>query len=333
MTDQPESELLRVTRQFRSALERQDAAALKRLTQSYQQLYGRLKDKIDLLAIAIGEEEPTAGQLIRMTRYKSLIRQVEAELTDFQVILRNEIGNTTNDAIRFAGRDVYRALRAAGNTYGVELGFNRLPSEAIKTLLGFLQPDSPLYKRIGKLAEANTEFVAQKLVEGIGLGKNPRAIAAIIRDSLGGGLTDALRMTRTAQLWSYREATRANYLANSDVLEGWIWWADLPGDPCMACIAEHGSFHDLSETLDDHYNGRCAMVPAVRGFPSPIDQTGEDWFASLNEAKQQELMGKEKYAAFQEGKFEFGQLAGKHVDSVYGAMNVEETLQALIGGK
>ena len=119
MTDQPESELLRVTRPFRSALERQDAAALKRLTQSYQQLYGRLKDKIDLLAIAIGEEAPTAGQLVRMTRYKSLIRQVEAELSDFQVILRNEIGNVTDDAIRFAGRDVYRALRAAGNTYGV----------------------------------------------------------------------------------------------------------------------------------------------------------------------------------------------------------------------
>src|SRR3990170_6877601 len=114
MSDQPESELLRVTRQFRAALERQDAAALKRLTQSYQQLYGRLKDKIDLLAIAIGEEAPTAGQLVRMTRYKSLIRQVEAELSDFQVILRNEIGNVTDDAIRFAGRDVYRALREIG---------------------------------------------------------------------------------------------------------------------------------------------------------------------------------------------------------------------------
>ena len=333
MTDQPESEILRVTRQFRAALERQDAAALKRLTQSYQQLYSRLKDKIDLLAIAIGEEEPTAAQLVKMVRYKALIRQVEAELTDFQVILRNEIGNVTNDAVRFAGRDVYRALRAAGNQYGVELGFNRLPAEAIRTLLGFLQPDSPLYTRIGKLAEANAEYVREKLLEGIGLGYNPRKVAALIRDSLGGGLTDALRMTRTAQLWSYREATRANYLANSDVIEGWIWWAHLEGDPCMACIAEHGSFHDLSETLDDHYNGRCTQIPAVKGFPSPVTQTGEDWFGNLDEAKQKELMEESKYEAWREGKFEFGQLAGKHEDSVYGNMTVEETLQALIGEK
>jgi hypothetical protein len=333
MTDQTESEILRVTRQFRAALERQDAAALQRLTQSYQQLYSRLKDKIDLLAIAIGEEEPTAGQLVRMTRYKSLIRQVEQELTDFQVILRNEIGNTTNDAIRFAGRDVYRALRVAGSTYGVELGFNRLPAEAIKSLLGFLQPESPLYKRIGELAGYNTEFVAQKLVEGIGLGYNPRKVAALIRDSLGGGLTDALRMTRTAQLWSYREATRANYLANADVVEGWVWWAHLAGEPCMACIAEHGSIHDLSETLDDHYNGRCTQIPVVRGFPSPVEQTGEAWFSGLDEAKQKELMGEGKYESWKGGKFEFSQLAGKHTDAVYGSMTVESTLQDLLGNE
>jgi hypothetical protein len=198
-------------------------------------------------------------------------------------------------------------------------------------LLGFLSPNGTLYERIGKLAETNAQNVAEKILEGVSLGYNPKKIAGIIRDELGGGLTDALRMTRTVQLWSYREATRANYINNSDVIEGWIWYADLPGEPCMACIAEHGSFHTLDETLDDHYNGRCTMIPVVAGMPGIVDQTGEDWFNELPESQQRGLMGDSKYEAWKENKFEFGQLATKHSDDVYGQMTTETALKDLLG--
>jgi len=329
MTSQPPetNEILRVARQFREALRRHDQRALTRLTRAYERVYARLKDKIDLLTDAIGAEQPTKGQLVRMARYNSLIRQIEEELQGYQAILRNEIEGIAAEAISFAGRDAARVLRS----YGVTAGFNRLPTETIKTLLGFLSEESPLFTRIGQLAKVNAAFVADKIIEGVSLGYNPRKIAGIIRDALGGGLTDALRMTRTVQLWSYREATRANYLNNSDVIEGWIWWADLAGDPCMACIAEHGTVHGLEENLDDHYNGRCAMLPVVIGFPSPVDQTGEDWFKELPEAKQRQLMGKGKFEAWQSGKFDFAQLIGKHDDDVYGLMTIEATLESLLG--
>jgi hypothetical protein len=140
-------------------------------------------------------------------------------------------------------------------------------------------------------------------------------------------------MTRTVQLWSYREATRANYLNNSDVVEGWIWWAYLPGEPCMACIAQHGTFHTLDETLDDHYNGRCTMIPVVPGMPAIVEETGEEWFGNLPEGKQQELMGKEKHEAWKGGAFGFGELAGKHTDDVYGQMTTETPLWQLLGAE
>src|SRR5574341_1347719 len=186
MTSQPAetNEILRLSRQFREALRRHDQQALNRLMRAYEHVYSRLKDKIDLLIGAIELEEPTAGQLVRMARYQALIRQVEAELKDYQVILKNEITNQSYDAIGFAGRDVRRILQA----YGVTAGFNKLPTETIKTLLGFLADDSPLFKRIGELAGANAKYVADKIIEGVSLGYNPRKIAAIIRDALGGGL-------------------------------------------------------------------------------------------------------------------------------------------------
>src|SRR3990167_5183671 len=96
---QPDSELLRIVEQFRAALARRDAAALSRLTSAYTRIYAQLKDKIDLLVDALESGPLTTGQLVRMTRYKSLIRQVETELTGYQAILGNEVSIVSREAI------------------------------------------------------------------------------------------------------------------------------------------------------------------------------------------------------------------------------------------
>lgn len=331
MTNQPPNPIIELMLEFRKALEKQDRRAMSRLIDAYERVYGRLKDKIELLVDAIEMDAPTTGQLVRMTRYKSLIAQVEEELTKFQAILQNEVEAIGGEAITFASRDTSRLLRAISQEYGISAAFNRLPVDAIETLLGFLAQDSPLFQRIGELAGTAAQDVANTILESVAMGKGPREIARLIRDSLGGGLTDALRMTRTVQLWSYREANRANFVANGDIINGWYWFADLPGDPCMACIAEHGTFHELDEVLDDHYNGRCAMMPAIRGLPSPIEQSGEKWFNSLSETDQQRLMGKEFYNAWKGGAFELKDMPHKVEDAVYGNMTTARPLWDLLG--
>ena len=96
----------------------------------------------------------------------------------------------------------------------IAVAFNRLPNDAIRQLLGFLSPDGELYKRLGMLSEYGAEVLSRELINGITLGYNPVKIAGIFRRAWGANLTDALRTVRTAQLWSYREANRATYLAN-----------------------------------------------------------------------------------------------------------------------
>jgi SPP1 gp7 family putative phage head morphogenesis protein len=331
MTNQPpvNNEILRIAQQFKDALARHDKQALNRLIDAYERIYARLQDKINLLIDAIEMTEPTGGQLVRMERYIALIHQVENELHDYQAILRNEIENSSRDAIAFAGRDTARLLRA----YGVSTRFNRLPNEVIRTLLGFLSEDGPLFKRISQLAAANAQYVADKILEGVSLGQGPRVIAGIIRDALGGGLTDALRMTRTIQIWSYREASRANYLANSDIVGGWIWYSARDDRTCEACLAMDGTIHGLDESLDGHYNCRCTPLPIVEGLPNPLEQTGEQWFNDQSDAYQRETLGPGKYDAWKAGQFEFNQLATSRPDEVYGNMIVAAALKDLIGSE
>jgi len=314
-----------LARKFRDALLRDDAAAMGRLVTAYQQLYGRLKDKIDLLLLELAKYDSlTRSQVQNMARYGELIKAIERELSTYQEYARVEISTSARRAIESAIADSSKYLKALGYASPT-----MLPSAAIETMLGFLQPDGALFKRLGFLAKENAGKVANALLEGIGLGYNPRKVAGIIEQYMGGGLTDALRMARTSHLYAYREATRANYIANGDVVKGWIWWAELDGETCASCIAMHGSIHPLDEVLDDHHNGRCAMLPYL-GDNAP-SATGEDWFRSQDEATQKQIMGEGKWQAWQDGKFEFWQLSSEHTDNVYGLMRGETPLKDLIG--
>jgi hypothetical protein len=153
----------------------------------------------------------------------------------------------------------------------------------------------------------------------------------MVREDLGVGLTDAVRMTRTLNLYTYREASRANYAANSDIVEGWYWLAKLDDRTCVSCVAQHGTQHPLTETLNDHHNGRCAPIPAIKGLPSPIEQTGEQWFEGLSEAEQRRIMGDKKWEALRDGKFALGDVTGTYDDPVYGPMRRARTLKELEG--
>jgi len=139
-------------------------------------------------------------------------------------------------------------------------------------------------------------------------------------------------MVRTAQLYSYREASRATYLANSGVVEGWYWSAFHSPSTCMSCIVMDGSFHPNTETLNDHYNGRCAMIPKVKGFPPAIDKgSGQSWFKGQTPEIQKQMMGAKKWDAWKAGKFDLEDISKMVDDPVYGSMRVETSLKDLIG--
>jgi hypothetical protein len=322
-------DVLTLAAQYRAALSKQDAAALARLVNAYGAMARRMQGSMDALGLELAEAGTlTRGQVARLTRYRDLLEQVADELARYTAFAGVEMDAAARAAIGLAQT---HARGLAQSAAGVSLNWNRLPTDAIESLLGFLDPRGPLYARLGGLGPFVADKVSAKILESVALGLNPRQWAGLLRDSLGIGLTDSLRMARTVQLYSYREATRVNYAANSDVVNGWIWFAELDADVCLSCVAQHGTVHGNDEALNDHHNGRCAMLPNIAGEPNPVTQDGQQWFDGLDPSQQRSMMGAGRYEAYTAGKFDFAAQSTTRNDDVYGDMRVEATLKELIG--
>ena len=324
------SQLLDLARKYRAQLEAQDEAALQRLVRAYALMYSRLEGKVDALLLEIERDGVGASGVAKLARYKSLMRQIDEEVSQYAAYLKTEIGMSTDAAVQSGLKHSYQLAMELVKEAGISATMQTLPTNAIKTLLGFLSEGSPLYDRIGELAGVQAGRVRDVLLEGLGLGYGPRKTASMIQDAFGQGLTDALRMTRTADLWSYREAARANYNANSDIVSGWTWTAEKDGDTCAACLAEDGGIHGLDEQLDGHFNCRCAALPYVEGL-SEIPQSGSDWFDVQTEDTQRGILGAGKYEAWKSGKFSLSDVVDRAENDTYGQMVREKSLKELVG--
>ncbi len=325
-------DLIDLARQFSAAAEKRDMAALARLTSAYGRMYRRLEGQIEALAQQIGGGQMTTGQLARLTRFNSLMSQIEDELGNYSVVLDNELSAAAEDAMNRALKDSRNLINTAAQQSGIAAGFNALPTRAVTQLLGFLADNSPLFQRLSQLAPFHAAEIRALFVEGVGLGWNPRKIAAAIRRQFGMSLTDALRMTRTAQLYAYRETTRANYVA-SDLVVGWQWMAHL-GSPrtCMSCISKSGQIFPKTQRLNDHHNGRCVAIPVIRNRDPFLSETeGVDWFNRQSATIQRERMGPRFWEAWQAGKFGLEDISHEVDNDVYGPMWQVTTLKELLG--
>lgn len=337
--------LLQSVERFRAAILRAERQAATRLVNAYGSAYERLQGDVDALNRAMAEMgTPTWGQVERLTLYQSLQRQIRDEIGRYAVIAENEINQGAQSAIGIGLANSERLVQLAlpgltpAQVRGLWVGLN---TDAVLTMVGFLERDSPLYVNLRRLGDDVADIVAQKLREGIILGYNPRKVATIIRDATGQGLTWSLNTSRTANLWAYRLASHANYRANSHVVRGWVWFAQL-GDPrtCMSCVNMHGSEHPVSEILNDHHSGRCAPLPQTvsyreLGFNIPDQRPaiprGTDWFRGLPSSEQRALMGDSMWAAYRAGAFDFQELSVPYSDSVYGEMMRAASLKGLLG--
>lgn len=306
---------LAIIKRLQSLLNKQEQKYTNQIIEAYKKGYKSLLPYIRNIELLI-EKDPkiTPAAIKKSPEFRNLVKKTDEELNDFTSYARTTIGIAISAAALLALKSVS------------QWGMKPLQPNAVDVVTRFLRPDTELYKRIGLWAGNARDGVIQSIVKGVGLGKNPRVIAADITRAFGTELTDALRTTRTSQLWAYRESTRLNYIANG--VSGWIWLAELDEVTCGACAAMHGTFHTNEEQLDGHYNCRCAMIPATAA--DAIKQSGEDFFNSLSEEQQDKMLGRGKAQALRDGKFAFSDLVRQDADKTYGHMRIEVPLKDLV---
>jgi SPP1 gp7 family putative phage head morphogenesis protein len=290
------SELYNIADQFRAALLRRDVAAQSRLLAEYSRVFGRILRQLARLnqqiedARARGETVDFAW-LLRQERYAALLNQVDDEFRKFADYTERVITAQQADAVQSARADSQALMNAAASEAGISATFNRLPASAVENLVGFLSDGSPLSTLLNSFGPVARQKAEGVLIEAVALGRNPRAIQTALAEALGVNRRRALAIARTETIRAYREATHRSFQQDSDVLEGWYWLAAKSSRTCAACLALDGTFHKLNERMAAHVNCRCTQIPGIKGEPSPIEQTGSQWFAQQDAKTQADILG------------------------------------------
>lgn len=348
----PTPNAIDASNKFKQQLAKNEAQSAERMVLIYGRIYQDLIGQANKLANDIASsEESNRGKLMKLARVEQLINQVREQVKKFGGTVQSEIQVVQSQSIQQGINDALKLMELSLPNLPPEAqrqviaSFTRLHSDAIERAAGLLGSDSPLKER---LEDAYGDYVANQVEEhlltGIAQGQNPREIARRLernlQEGLGKGLTSILTTIRTAQIKSYQLANHATYLANNNIVKGWVWHSALDNQTCLSCISMHGTIHELEETLDDHHNGRCAPIPQTISYrdlgididepTSPIE-SGEDWFNNQPASVQREMMGSSMFSAWQDDKFQFQDLSTKYNDEVYGELLRQASLKDLLG--
>lgn len=351
--------------EFQAALARRDARVARELADAYGRVYADVLDSFEALNAAV-RERLEAGDivrdrdLIRMRRYQRLVRQVEELTGNYAAFASERITQAQAEAVRAAIRDAGELIRIAAETGllqdvqlppGVSLAdilptFSRVPEESLQFLVGTLGDGTPLREyflagtaNVPPLPQSVVDQIRRNLAHGLTIGWNPVTTARLFREAMGVGLNRSLRIARTETLRSYREASRANYVANG--INEYEWLATLDVRTCLACIALDGQRFSTEQPMQNHVNCRCTMVPVlpfdiprIRRAKYPerafFTGTGEQWFESLTDAQKLALMGPGKFEIYRQGRATLQDFVDEQHTETFGVNFVEKTLQAVL---
>lgn len=325
----PDPAVVGVMNGFRNDLIARETQQFNQMADRWIELERDIEDSILRLAqdVADAGGTPTPGQLARMRRYQGLIQQIQEELDRYVIelvpIIRGE-----QTIYGQAGKD--SALEAV-QSQGVTSGWNTLPKEAIENMVGLAGDGSPLRELLRQSYPDAIGRLASILIQGTALGRNPRETARLMRNATRGALNRMMVIARTEQLRVYRTAALDSYRANSDIVQGYVRLCAKQSRTCLGCLADDGSFYTLDEVMPEHPQGRCSMVPSVRGRGQLTFTTGAQWFAAQPRETQLRIAGPERLALLEAGRIDFADLKARKENATWGPSIQPATLEDLAG--
>lgn len=338
---------------FREDLLRGERKAAAEMVRAYGAAYERLRPELDrvrgrIAAIRASGQEPSRAMLYREARLDALERQVSEQIADFsaraQLIVGGAIERATEQGAVHAAALIETVIPPGvavtpATGVGTIATAESIPlaTGAVEQIVAITQRTAPVGRLLATLGPDAAQAVTDALISGVTQGRNPRVIATDIRRALGGNLTRALTIARTEVMRSYREASRAQYAASADVLNGWVWTADLSKRTCAACIAQHGSVHTVTEIMATHPRCRCTMSPQVKPWrelghgatPESVRvESGPAWFRRQDADTQRAILGPAKYDAYRGKEITLPDLVASRYSATWGPSTGEAGLAA-----
>lgn len=342
-------ELAILFRALVAALEEQAVVAI--LT-AYARLYQELQSDLDALLVEVAAIRARGGEITlrqarEMSRLQGIIESVEREVTVIAGNADSLITVGQRALVTMAqGHAIQFTLAGMGAAPGIQLSLNRIPTDVVETMVGFLRAGTPLGDALDRLPGMAAQDVRDALVRGVATGQHPTVVARRFREALGGNAASAERLARTAQLKAYQNALLETYRQNDGIVRRWRWHANLgDGRVCASCLVMHGREFPLDQPMNSHWNCRCQMLSVTATWSEilgedvdipepPTPETGIEWFLKQPESVQRELLGRSKYHAWKAGEISLEDLSKVVNDPVWGSgMRVEASLKDLLGAE
>ena len=334
------SVLIRQVQNFRGELLRLDEQAQQTLNQTWLALEQRLyRELIDLLTDIEARGIRSPSQLYQLQRFQTLLQQIDSELLIFNERAARDLESRQQAQQRAAFLAslswVQRRARELGIPYNDAVGvtFDRMNPLAVEAMLGILADGSPLRQVLNEVSLTTTAAIASLMVQGVAQGEHPMALARKLIDlGLATNLQRVQSIMRTELLRASREASLEGY-RRSGVVVGYQRMSALSLRSCIGCIVTHGRKYPLSVPFEEHPNGRCYPVP-VLDWTEDLDPQldGQEWFDNLPPADQRRIMPPGALDLYNAGRVDWGQLATRRVDPVWGNSIRPTTLGDLLLG-
>lgn len=314
----PDSEVVRVMRQFKRDLLASERAQMEEMAQRWLAVERRLSDQMQALAHEMDGIKRDGGTVSREllfnnVRYRELLVQLTDELEGYTGYAERTIEARQGQLARLGIKHAESAI----TTQGVRAGFNRLPVEAVTHLVGMSGDGAPLRNLLVASWPVSAERMTQELINGVALGYNPRKTARMMAHGARGSQQRMEVIARTEQLRTYRSASLESY-RTSQVVRGYKRLATHDRRTCAACLMDDGTFYELDEEMPEHPAGRCAMIPAVEGVAMPTWKQGQEWFEEQSADVQKDILGKGRYYHWQNGDYELEELVTVKPNATWG---------------
>lgn len=300
---------------FRRELAADSLETARRLEKAYANILA----SVDKQLAAVREDDAVSRNALMATQ-----RKIRETLRGLQSTIASESGRVAEKGAATGVKIASAMLEDAG-----AVRFGVPDANAVKAAASYADSE-PFKQMVASYGDYHAGVVNDMILAAASEGADPvktaRAIRRYMREV---PIADAQRIARTVQIYSARRGSQETYLANADILAGWVWHAARTGS-CMSCLVQHGKRYPLTAMLNDHHSGRCAMVPVMKDDPVEYE-TGEAWFRKQPASVQQKQMGRAAWFAWQDRAFAFEAQSSPYQNAIYGEMLQAPSLSQLVG--
>jgi SPP1 gp7 family putative phage head morphogenesis protein len=295
------SEVVRLVQIQKQKLLEREGVQMKLMARRWLSIEKELEAEMLKTAAAMSEETlVTEAMILRNTHFQTLMYQARAEFGKYADYLGENLNNLQKQNLVFGINNAFMVLQAGLYEAGLGVTFNKLNVNALDAMIGFSADGSPLSNLLMKSYGEAVNGILSELLNGLAKGNNPVKIAQAMADGFGIGLERAMTISRTEIMRSYRTGSLEQYKA-SGVVTQYKRMATKDDTTCLGCLFSDGQIFDTAEEFSEHPNGRCQIIPVVRGATEPTWETGSTWFEKQNAETQVSILGQARFDAWKSG--------------------------------